>query len=150
MSNKSKGKKPSGKKSKNPAEVAAALKQMQLSVPQWMAMMEEMKVINLQLKVANNALITEFNRTFEEIGSRIEVIEVKVFGKVQGEILSVPGPGTDAMTLPTEQAKSDAALLKKIQSIEEEVPPTAKTVPLGNSEDSIKDTTATSMFPKAN
>lgn len=131
-----------------------------------MAMLQEMKVINLQLKVANNAILQEINNTFQEFGERLEKLEKEAFGEVQGEPIDIGGPSVDAMTLPTEQAEKDAALLQKIQESEESQEAVevseegtallSKSVPLGGpvgepEEASEGDVplSPTSMFPKA-
>lgn len=144
----------------NLPQVKEALKQLELSVPQAMALLQEMKIINLQLKVANNALLQEINKTFQEFGERLGTLEEKVLGSTQGEPICLGGSSVDAMSLPTEQAKKDAELLRRIQEADkkEDVVP-AKSVPLGGlvgepSEDDIAKPTSlksipTSMFPKA-
>jgi hypothetical protein len=100
------------------AQVAEALKQVQeleLTAPQAMALVQELQIVNLQLKVANNALVTEVQRVLREICTRVEELESKVFGEIQGDVVDLGGDSSDAMLLPTEQAKKEAAKLKRIQ-----------------------------------
>lgn len=153
-------------------QVKAAMDQLKLTLPQALALLQETKIVNLQLKVANNALVGEVNRTFEEARCRIEALEQKVFGTVQGEPLNIAGDSTEAMKLPTEQAKKDAALLQSIQSeiakpkdtppVEEEKIKEATSKPLGGpvgepeeeegnneAEEGIPNF-STSMFPRSN
>ena len=148
-----------------PAQVTAAMKQLELSVPQAMALVQELKIVNLQLKVANNALIGEISKTFEDFSARIENIEQKLFGEVQGDSADIKGVSTEAMTLPTEQAQKDAELLKQIQEAQEEPKEEeqegATSLPLGgpvgepeeeeeSAEEPQGSSPPTSMFPKAN
>jgi hypothetical protein len=134
LTKKKKGKKktPSNGKGQAHKQVSDALEQLKLTVPQAMALLQEFKIVNLQLKVANNAMVGEIQRTFQEMCARIEALEEKVFGEVQGNPVDIGGPNSEAMTLPTEQAEKDAALLKKIQEPQnEEEVQAAKSVPLG-------------------
>ena len=124
---KSKG---NGRSKQVPQQVKDAMQQLKLTLPQALHLLQEMKVVNLQLKVANNALVGEIKRTFDEMGARIEELEKKMFGEIQGDPVDITGPSTEAMTLPTEQAKKDAALLKKIQEADKEEP-AASSTPLG-------------------
>jgi len=131
-------------------------------MPQAMALLQELKIVNLQLKVANNAMVGEINSTFTDFSKRIEKIEEKLFGEAQGPIADIAGESADAMTLPTEQAKKDAELLKKIQEAQEESKPTASSSalggPVGDPEEEAADEESedpnipptTSMFPRSN